>query len=273
MTLRSACIAFALLLLSSAPALGQWNPSFTASLGRGYGNIALSQSILSNTRGLSNSQQPTGHDAAGSNAPAGTMGTAATERPSARGPGSLAPGAAGAPTLTYIPDQAVSDRIREETVVALSQTLPHLRGQMEESFAGNTVLKEFDHRMASKGYSSHNVADDMAELLVASWEITTGGAAQDVQIQGAHRQVRDIFLGNARLRAMTNTERQEALGFLMENLRPRERKVLERCAYARHLKRRLHHTECHERERDGVAANHPLPVLLDQAAANRHDCE
>jgi hypothetical protein len=137
------------------------------------------------------------------------MGTAATERPSARGPGSLAPGAAGAPTLTYIPDQAVSDRIREETVVALSQTLPHLREQMEESFAGNTVLKEFDHRMASKGYSSHNVADDMAELLVASWEITTGGAAQDVQIQGAHRQVRDIFLGNARLRAMTNTERQE----------------------------------------------------------------
>jgi len=209
MTLRSACIAFALLLLSSAPALAQWNPSFTASLGRGYGNIALSQSILSNTRGLSNSQQPGGHDAAGSNAPAGIMGTAATERPSARGPGSLAPGAAGAPTLTYIPDQAVSDRIREETVVALSQTLPHLREQMEESFAGNTVLKEFDHRMASKGYSSHNVADDMAELLVASWEITTGGAAQDVQIQGAHRQVRDIFLGNARLRAMTNTERQE----------------------------------------------------------------
>jgi hypothetical protein len=80
---------------------------------------------------------------------------------------------------------------------------------MEQAFAGNTVLKEFDHRMSTRGYSSHNVADDMAELLVVSWEITTGGAAQGAQVQGAHRQVRDIFLGNSRLRAMTNTERQE----------------------------------------------------------------
>jgi ABC-type lipoprotein release transport system permease subunit len=108
-----------------------------------------------------------------------------------------------------MPDQAVSDRIREETIDALSRTLPHLRGQMEQSFAGNAVLREFDHRMSARGYSSHNVADDMAELLVVSWEITTGGAAQGVQVQGAHRQVRDIFLGNSRLRAMTNTERQE----------------------------------------------------------------
>jgi hypothetical protein len=207
MPVRSACIAFALLLLSSAPALAQWNPSFTASLGRGYGNLALSQSILSNTRALGNSQSPGNGAATG--AGRGAAGSAATERPAAQGPSSLTAGAAGTPTLTYTPDQAVSERIREETVDALSQTLPQLRGQMEESFAGNTVLKEFDHRMASKGYSSHNVADDMAELLVVSWEIITGGAAQDAQVQGAHRQVRDIFLGNARLRVMTNTERQE----------------------------------------------------------------
>jgi hypothetical protein len=103
----------------------------------------------------------------------------------------------------------VSDRMREETIDALSQTLPQLRGQMEQSFAGNAVLKEFEHRMSMQGYSSHNVADDMAELLVVSWEITKGGAAQGAQVQGAHRQVRDIFLGNSRLRAMTNTERQE----------------------------------------------------------------
>jgi hypothetical protein len=49
----------------------------------------------------------------------------------------------------------------------------------------------------------------MAELLVSSWEIITGGAAQRAQVLGAHQQVRDIFLGNSRLRAMTNAERQE----------------------------------------------------------------
>jgi hypothetical protein len=207
MAVRSACIAINLLLLSSAPALAQWNPGFTASLGRGYGNIALSQSILSNTRALSKSPTP-GRDAAALGG-AAAMGGAATAGPHTPESSSLAAGAAGAPTLTYASDQGVSDRIREETVDALSRTLPQLRGQMEQSFAGNAVLREFDHRMSTQGYSSHNVADDMAELLVVSWEITTGGAAQGAQVQGAHRQVRDIFLGNSRLRAMTNTERQE----------------------------------------------------------------
>ena len=252
MAARSARIAVTLLLLSSAPALAQWSPGFTASLGRGYGNIALGQSILSNTRALSNSR-PAGSDGAqGNSAAAGGTGTvgstgaisgtggvdnigkigsagavnATTALGSAPAPGDAAragrapsapagsasfPGnMQGAPaTLTYVPDQAVSDRMREETIDALSRTLPQLRGQMEQSFAGNAVLRKFDHRMAVQGYSSHNVADAMAELLVVSWEITTGGAAQGAQVQGAHRQVRGIFLGNSRLRAMTNTERQE----------------------------------------------------------------
>ena len=206
MAARSACIAISLLLLSSAPALAQWNPSFTASLGRGYGNVALSQSILSNTRALSNSPTP-GRDAAALGGTAARGG--ATTGPHTPESSSHAAGSEGPSTLTYTPDQAVSDRIREETVEALSRTLPQLRGQMEQSFAGNAVLSEFDHRMSTQGYSSHNVADDMAELLVVSWEITAGGAAQGAQVQGAHRQVRDIFLGNSRLRAMTNTERQE----------------------------------------------------------------
>src|SRR5882757_9603729 len=216
MPVRCACIIATLWLLGSAPALAQWNPSFTASLGRGYGNIALSQSILSNMRALGNSRNA-GGGADGNGAPdkgAATSGTA-TASASASAPGSvqrsasLAANARGTPTLTYIPDQAVSDRMREQTIDALSRTLPQLRAQMEQSFAGNAVLKEFDHRMSTRGYSSHDVADDMAELLVVSWEITTGGAAQGAQVQGAHRQVRDIFLGNSRLRAMTNTERQE----------------------------------------------------------------
>jgi hypothetical protein len=227
MPVRCACIiATTLWLLGSAPAPAQWNPSFTASLGRGYGNIALSQSILSNTRANSRSA---GSGADGNGAPdkgAATSGTgtasgfgaaanaatasgSASAPDSARGPPSLAADARGTPTLTYIPDQAVSDRMREQTIDALSRTLPQLRAQMEQSFAGNAVLKEFDHRMSTRGYSSHDVADDMAELLLVSWEITTGGAAQGAQVQGAHRQVRDIFLGNSRLRAMTNAERQE----------------------------------------------------------------
>jgi hypothetical protein len=176
-----------LLILGTGPVLAQWSPSFTASLGRGYGSLALSQSVLSGMRA----------DSQASNNGTTTAGAATT--------GAVAPNDG----LSYVPEQAVSDRMRAEVIESLGRTMPQLRTQMEQSFAGNVVLKDFDHRMSSRGYSSHNVADDMAELLVSSWEIITGGAAQGVQVQGAHQQVRDIFLGNSRLRAMTNTERQE----------------------------------------------------------------
>ena len=48
----AALIVAALGCLCSTAAVAQWNPHFTASMGRGYGNIALSQSILSGTRRL-----------------------------------------------------------------------------------------------------------------------------------------------------------------------------------------------------------------------------
>jgi hypothetical protein len=63
--------------------------------------------------------------------------------------------------------------------------------------------------MSANGHSSRNVADDMAALLVLCWEIYTGGTANKLQIAGAHRQSRGIFLGTPALRTMTNAEREE----------------------------------------------------------------
>jgi biopolymer transport protein ExbB/TolQ len=58
-------------------------------------------------------------------------------------------------------------------------------------------------------YSSHNVADCMAALLVISWEIMMDETATAEQVRGAHAQVRTIFLNTPRLQQMTNAERQE----------------------------------------------------------------
>jgi hypothetical protein len=156
-------------------------------MGRGYGNIALSQSILSGTRRL---------------------GTGATVRSNAPRAASLTPAQIDA-ALTYTADPTQSDRIRVAMIDIMGGQNPATREQMTKALADDVVLKEFDRVLSANGYSSHNVADDMAALLVLCWEIFTGGSANKLQIEGARQQSRSIFLGNPALRTMTNAERQE----------------------------------------------------------------
>src|ERR1700730_10111033 len=86
----AALLGSALLCLCSTAAVAQWNPHFTASMGRGYGNIALSQSILSGARRL---------------------GSCATVHPNAPRAASLPPAQIAA-TLPSTADPTQSDRIR-----------------------------------------------------------------------------------------------------------------------------------------------------------------
>jgi hypothetical protein len=184
----AALLGSALACLCSTAAVAQWNPHFTASMGRGYGNIALSQSILSGTRRL---------------------GRGAMVRPNAAArAASLTPAQIDA-ALTYTADPAQSDRIRVAMIDIMGGQNPAAREQMTKALADDVVLKEFDRVLSANGYSSRNVADDMAALLVLCWEIYTGGSANKRQIEGARQQSRGIFLGNPALRTMANAERQE----------------------------------------------------------------
>jgi hypothetical protein len=63
--------------------------------------------------------------------------------------------------------------------------------------------------MSLHGFSSRNVADDMAMQLLVSWEIVTGNVATPGQIRGTDSQVRGVFANTPQLRAMSNTERQQ----------------------------------------------------------------
>ena len=164
-------------------AVAQWNPQMTADLGRGMGQIALSQSILSGTRRIGS-----GDTTNNTRAPAATQNAA---------------------TLTYIPDPRVSEQTRTSVVDTLSRQNPTLRAQMDTALNGGIVLKIFDRFMTAHGFSSRNVADAMAMQLLVSWEIVTGGVATPGQIQGTDEQVRGVFLSTPRLRAMTNVEGQQ----------------------------------------------------------------
>ena len=169
----------------STAALAQWNPQMTADLGRGMGQIALSQSILSGTRRL-------GSDSTPSN----------SARPTPAGTGNPA-------TLTYIPDPRISEQTRQGILDSLSRENPALRQQMDVALGGGKVLNIFARFMGAHGFSSRNVADAMAMQLLVSWEIVTGRVATAAQIRGTDGQVRGVFLGTPQLRAMTNTERQQ----------------------------------------------------------------
>ncbi len=83
-----------------------------------------------------------------------------------------------------------------------------VRGRLQEAFADNAVLKRFDAYMSARGYSSNNVADDMAELLLVSWQIVTDTKATDAQALGVHTQTHSLFLINSTLQTLTAADRQ-----------------------------------------------------------------
>jgi len=53
-----------------------------------------------------------------------------------------------------------------------------LRAELEKAFADDAALKEFDRVMSANGYSSRNVADDMAVLLQVKWATLSGSTAR-----------------------------------------------------------------------------------------------
>ena len=107
---RATFIISALACVCSTAAVAQWNPHFTASMGRGYGNIALSQSILNGTRRL---------------------GTGTTVRSNAPRVASLTPAQIDA-ALTYTADPTQSDRIRVAMIDTMGGQNPATREQMEK---------------------------------------------------------------------------------------------------------------------------------------------
>jgi hypothetical protein len=180
----AAAICSMLACLGGTAAQAQWSPHATASLGRSYGNLALSQSILSGTRRLG------------------------TNSGNAFVPATTTPGQIDA-ALGYTADPQVSEHTRMAMIDNLSSDNPALRGYLEKTFADNAMLKQFDTLMSTHGISGRTVADSMAALLWVSWEIVNGGTASAAQIRGVHEQVRGIFFGTAEVSAMTNAKRQE----------------------------------------------------------------
>jgi hypothetical protein len=171
--------------ICAIPASGQPPPV----LGRGPGNFALNSAVLNSARHALDAQ------------------TAAALAAIIAKPGPTPP-APPEVTLTYEPDPRLSDWTRLSMIDALSEGNATVRDQLERSFAKNAVLKSFDTYMSARGYSSHNVADDMAEMLLVSWQVVSNGKATDSQVRGVHAQTQAAFLNSPALRTLTASDRQ-----------------------------------------------------------------
>jgi hypothetical protein len=176
----------------AASAFAQSVPPF--GVFRGQGNVALDTAVLNNARNSLDELTAKALTAATGKSPA------ATPPPALVGP---------PPSLTYEPDARLSDWTRARMTDALDpDNDPQLRRRIEQAFAGNAVLKNFDRFMSARGYSSHDLADDTAELLLVSWQIATNNTATHSQVEGVHEQVRAVLLAAPQLQTLTDADRQ-----------------------------------------------------------------
>jgi len=190
--LRAALLA-GLTGVCAAGALAQSVPPF--GLFRGQGNVVLGTAVLNNSRQSLDELTAQALSAAIGKSPA-----AAAPPPAVAGP---------PPSLTYEPDVRLSDWTRAHMTDSLDpDNDAQLRRQIEQAFAGNAVLKHFDRFMSDRGYSSHDVADDTAELLLLSWQIATNRTATHSQAQGVHEQVREVLLAAPQMQTLTDADRQ-----------------------------------------------------------------
>jgi hypothetical protein len=161
---------------------------------RGQGNVILGTAVLNNARESLDALTAQALTSAIGKPPAATPPAAVAGPP---------------PTLTYEPDARLSDWTRAHMTDALDpDNDPQLRREIEQAFAGNAVLKHFDRFMSDRGYSSHDVADDTAELLLVSWQIATSDTATHSQVAGVHEQVHAVLLAAPQMRTLTDADRQ-----------------------------------------------------------------
>lgn len=189
---KAALLAGLMGVCAAASTLAQSVPPF--GLFRGQGNVVLGTAVLNNSRQSLDELTAQALSAAIGKSAAPTPPPAAALPP---------------PTLTYEPDARLSDWTRARMIDALDpDNDPKLRRQIEQAFAGNAVLKNFDRFMSDRGYSSHDLADDTAELLLVSWQIATNDTATHSQAAGVHEQVRSVLLAAPQMQTLTESDRQ-----------------------------------------------------------------
>lgn len=154
-------VAIAFLLVAAAPAAAQWDPGASGDLGAGYGQTALSQSILSNTRDA-------GSGGGGSRQPKRNA-KKRQRKPTQR----------QLRTLRFAPDPVVTEVNNARLAGVLLATCPPERAYCPPSHAdliagllpAGQFRASFDRNLeALAGGSPNNLADVAAGAVLLAWE-------------------------------------------------------------------------------------------------------
>jgi hypothetical protein len=187
----------ALACLGSPAAFAQ--VSATVSHGQGLEALALGQSILSGSNAPSGNADRSGNAVATAPADTATAGAAT--------PAGMTPDQIDA-ALGYTPDPDISAAIRDHEIDAGAAQDPAWRPILEKAFAADAALQQFQALLATRGYSSRNLADAIAGLMWTSWQFVNDATLTDTQIRGIHQQIRAIFLASPNLPSLTGETRQ-----------------------------------------------------------------
>jgi hypothetical protein len=118
---------------------------------------------------------------------------------------------------SFVPDPAVSARVREQVLAAALPDSPD-PAALRRAVASGAPWQEFDRLLVRHGYDSRDLADVVGAFYLIAWEVATGGDAtmQPAGIAAVRGQARGMLAGNAAMARMSEAERQataETLAF------------------------------------------------------------
>ena len=175
--------------LLSFGALAQFAPDATMDLGAGYGQVALSQSILEGTRAIGAKQPASspGKTAAarGKSLPGSLKATlqAALSRPAS----AAEPPEAAIQVLSFRSDPAVTAR-EQERIIAHLASQPDGGAGFTQAIRSGKLLGEFNRLLRRYDHSANNLGDVLAAHLIMSWEIVNDRDSR--QVPAGQRAVR-----------------------------------------------------------------------------------
>jgi hypothetical protein len=181
------CIAMAPSVLRA-----QWSPDASVDMGMNYGQMALSQSTLSETRKIGETTRK-------------SFASTAARKPSA----SVARQASTDDVTRFKITPEVTRIVNKRFVAFITRGQPQVRRAIEERVASGEYQQKFRRLLSTHGLSAHSLADVSAMYYVALWEVVNGRKVAPAQVAAIRRQLRSAMSSEPRITKLPDAQKQE----------------------------------------------------------------
>ncbi|GAB3924815.1 DUF6683 family protein [Larkinella terrae] len=96
--------------------------------------------------------------------------------------------------LDFSRSSSISEKIKKLFINQITQANPSAEPQLEQLFANNRLVTEFDNLLAGYGFSGRNLADALTAYLVINWQIANNQEFNDPNGFNNVRRVMQVAL-------------------------------------------------------------------------------